>query len=638
MHSSINKQIRNTADIFRTLPRRFYVFGAFLFAVLMIAAVFWPRHVVFGYAGKTCFYQPTVVPGLLRSRSETYRLEADQRLTIAGVTVAALNMCVVPVKAPEKGTTTAALSLAGLSWLQKQYIISIPDVPKVSMGELGKKPLSVSRAATIPLVAADTIFTYKLQVGEKVAPCSVNDRQLVCDVPTLALQQGKDYTIELHRYFDKAKVATVAKQPIKTLTATTIIGSSITNGQVVYVKPKSIELIADKSLASGTMTLMRVDEGDKRTEIPTQTSYEGNKAIISWADDLVRQAKFELTVNKLAGADGSGLESAYVMAFETSGGPKVKSINIGTYKVPMGATATLTFDQPIMASQNPASSIAVTGGAVVTGKAGNQVFVSFAGVPRCGDVVVTVNDSLQSDQGIVGGSAWRYGTRTICQIQSTIGNSVKGRSLTAYLFGSGANTIVYTGAIHGNEVSTRSLMLRWVDELEASPRSVPADKTVVVIPVVNPDGYAAGTRTNANNIDLNRNFATSDWRSDITTTGNTPFPGGGGKAAMSEPESQALSRYITRLKPQLVLSYHSIGGLLAANQAGDSSTRAATYSRLSGYRNTTGISGAFEYDVSGTADDYYAEVLGVPSLLIELGSHTDPQFTKNRDAMWAMIK
>lgn len=633
----INKQTRTIAETFRNFPRRYYIFGASLFAMVLITGVFWPRQVTFSYAGKTCFYQPTVAPGLLRSQSDRFRLEADQRLSVAGVTVAALNMCIVPIKAPEKGTTAAALSLTGLAWLQKQYVITTPDPPGVSAYALGKKPLSVSQVATIPLATIDNVFTYKVQVNGKIATCPVDDQRLICDLPALSLRQGSEYTVELQRYFNDTKVAVVANQPIKTLTATTITSASITNGQIVYAKPKSIELTADKSLVSGAVIFERV-EGEKRTEIPTQTTYEGNKATISWTDDLPRQAKFELAVSKLAGADGSGLDDVYRVPFETSGGPKVKSISVGTYKVPMGTTATITFDQPIMASQDLTNVVTTTGGAIVTGKTGNQVLVSFANVPRCGDVTVAVGDSLQSDQGVSGGSAWRYSTRTICQVQSAIGSSVKGRSITAYSFGSGTNTIVYTGTIHGNEVSTRALMLRWIDELEMNPRSIPVDKTVVIIPVANPDGYAVGTRTNANNVDLNRNFATSDWRSDITTTDNTPFPGGGGKTALSEPESQALAGYVARLKPRLVLSYHSIGGLLVANQAGDSLTRASTYARLSGYSNTTGVSNTFDYSVSGTADDYYGEVLGVSSVLIELGSHTDPQFARNRDAMWAMIK
>jgi hypothetical protein len=78
--------------------------------------------------------------------------------------------------------------------------------------------------------------------------------------------------------------------------------------------------------------------------------------------------------------------------------------------------------------------------------------------------------------------------------------------------------------------------------------------------------------------------------------------------------------------------------LVAANQAGNSIGLAAVYSQLSGYKNVTGQSDStFEYSVTGTADDWYAQAIGVPSLLVELGSHTSSQFERNQAAMWAMI-
>jgi g-D-glutamyl-meso-diaminopimelate peptidase len=169
-------------------------------------------------------------------------------------------------------------------------------------------------------------------------------------------------------------------------------------------------------------------------------------------------------------------------------------------------------------------------------------------------------------------------------------------------------------------------------------RNIPAGKTVVVVPQINPDGVVSGTRTNGRNIDLNRNFGTSDWQKDITDVNNRPFPGGGGDSPMSEPGTQAIAGLASRLRPAIILSYHSQGSVIAANQAGASNALANTYSQLSGYRNITGQSSTtFEYSISGTADDWYAERLGVASILIELGSHSNPQFSRNQKAMWAML-
>ena len=182
-------------------------------------------------------------------------------------------------------------------------------------------------------------------------------------------------------------------------------------------------------------------------------------------------------------------------------------------------------------------------------------------------------------------------------------------------------------------------MDNWIKELEANARALPVGRKIVVIPEVNPDGVAAGTRNNANNVDLNRNFDVSDWQSDITDTWGNPIPNGGGKAPMSEPETKALANFTTQLRPKITMSFHSIGGLVIANQAGNSSSLASRYASLTGYRNATGQSSTtFDYAISGTYDDWIAEKLGLPSVLVELGSHTYSQFPLNVGALWQMAR
>jgi hypothetical protein len=373
--------------------------------------------------------------------------------------------------------------------------------------------------------------------------------------------------------------------------------------------------------------------------VPVDVVIKDKKVTIAWKEELERQRTFRIMLTRIEAADGSTLAKPPSIEFRTSGGPKVVRVSVGTYKVPVGAVATISFDQPIAPNQDINRIITASGGARVAGYGDRSVTVSFAGVPKCSNVAIKITDDLKSAQGIVGGSAWQYNTRTICQSVFSIGTSSKGRAMYAYSFGSGTKTVVYTGAIHGDETSTRALMLRWIDALEASPGSIPGGKRVVVIPTINPDGYASGTRTNGRNVDLNRNFNTSDWQKDITTTSNQPFPGGGGASPLSEPESAALAGYIAGLRPALVVSYHSIGGMAFANGAGNSVTLAKRYAALSGYLYPSGgSSGTFEYAISGTADDYYAENLGVSSILIELGSHSYHQFDRNQSAMWAMLR
>ncbi|MFV0573905.1 MAG: murein tripeptide amidase MpaA [Vibrio sp.] len=83
-----------------------------------------------------------------------------------------------------------------------------------------------------------------------------------------------------------------------------------------------------------------------------------------------------------------------------------------------------------------------------------------------------------------------------------------------------------------------------------------------VILSMNPDGNQLGTRANANEVDLNRNFASENWQSGGTVyRWSTHEPErdvevGTGDAPNSEPETAALCQLIEQLQPAWVTSFH----------------------------------------------------------------------------------
>jgi protein MpaA len=132
----------------------------------------------------------------------------------------------------------------------------------------------------------------------------------------------------------------------------------------------------------------------------------------------------------------------------------------------------------------------------------------------------------------------------------TIGHSVQGRPIVLHQSGptSAALKVLVVGAIHGNETAGMRIAQRLI---AASPlRRV----DLLVIPTINPDGVAAGTRGNAHGVDLNRNYP-YNWR---------PLTGGeySGPHALSEPESQAAHHLILREKPDLTIWFHQPFGLI----------------------------------------------------------------------------
>jgi hypothetical protein len=635
----LKQKLRVLIDRLLSLPRKYTIpAGVFILGAILYSAFFIiEKPIVFSYAGQTCVNRLTLLPTIHTTVGDSgYGVEPARLVSIGSWPVAARSLCVTPTRAPQPGITKASLAPYGGLFARQTFAIQVA-APVVADTQILSKPIPVSRPLDIKLSSSDKIFSYVLEVADKQTTCSSKEAALSCDVAKLRLVQSQSYTAKLVRQFEGKDVATVATKDIQTLSATTLTDFSIKPGEVVYAKPTELAVTADKKLLHVESVLYR-REGEARIKIPTSTVITETGFTVKLSEELPRLMDYELVTEKLEAVDGSGLVQPHSLAFKTSGGPKVTGVNVNTTGVPMNSTVIISFDQPLSETQDVSKFVSLGGGATLIDKRGDQLRISVAGVPKCGDFTIKLTGDLQSRYDIAGQSTWNYAGRTICHTIGTIGTSSQGRPINAYYFGSGATTVLYTGAIHGSEVSTKLLMDRWIQELEAKARDIPAHISVVVVPTINPDGYARGNRTNARNVDLNRNFATSDWQKDITTVSNQPFPGGGGESAMSEPETQAIAGLAQRLHPKVVLSYHSIGGMVAANQAGNSGSLAATYAQASGYRNVTGQSDTtFEYAVTGTADDWYAQVIGVPSILVELGSHTSPQFDRNQAAMWAMI-
>ena len=127
-----------------------------------------------------------------------------------------------------------------------------------------------------------------------------------------------------------------------------------------------------------------------------------------------------------------------------------------------------------------------------------------------------------------------------------IGKSVQGRKIVAYHLGEPkrprVKTVVLLAAMHGNEAAPSQIL----DALVAGQPVVGLD--LWVVPTYNPDGVAAGTRKNANGVDLNRNFP-YDWKDLDGNYESGPKPA-------SEPETQAMMAFLDKVDPSAILSFH----------------------------------------------------------------------------------
>lgn len=132
---------------------------------------------------------------------------------------------------------------------------------------------------------------------------------------------------------------------------------------------------------------------------------------------------------------------------------------------------------------------------------------------------------------------------TVSEIR-VFGTSVKGRPLRAYRTGdpTSLRKVVLMSTMHGNEAGTAKILRNLVHG------SAVSGADVWIIPVLNRDGVARGTRKNARGVDLNRNFPTS-WQ---RQTG----PYNSGRRPASEPETRALMRFLNAVEPDYVISLH----------------------------------------------------------------------------------
>lgn len=161
---------------------------------------------------------------------------------------------------------------------------------------------------------------------------------------------------------------------------------------------------------------------------------------------------------------------------------------------------------------------------------------------------------------------------------------------------------VLFGAIHGDEPLGVFCLERLIEDLVEHP---PGRETWI-IPALNIDGLLAGTKNNARDVDLNRNFASANWSSE-----HKPgyFPG---ECAESEPESSALSKLIETSHATRLLALHS--PFRTVNWDGAAQELAKKMGELTGY----GASSDIGYPTPGSFGSKYGVDLKCEVITLEI--------------------
>jgi protein MpaA len=132
------------------------------------------------------------------------------------------------------------------------------------------------------------------------------------------------------------------------------------------------------------------------------------------------------------------------------------------------------------------------------------------------------------------------------------GRSAEGRPIAIHQYGDPARPgVLVFGCIHGDECAARHLEPRFVRS-GGCPDPL---ANLAIVRNLDPDGFAAGTRLNADGVDLNRNFPVG-WR----PIGRRGDPEYSGPRPLSEPESRLAARIVERLRPRLTIWFHQHTG------------------------------------------------------------------------------
>ena len=131
------------------------------------------------------------------------------------------------------------------------------------------------------------------------------------------------------------------------------------------------------------------------------------------------------------------------------------------------------------------------------------------------------------------------------------GKSVEGSEIESFRSELQGDKYLYLLAgTHGDEVEGVYVLQQLFDWLkdDHTIKELP----MIVVPILNPDGYRAQSRVNSQGVDLNRNYPTDDWSADYTQEKYNP-----GSGPLSEPENIYLDKLFRKFKPGFILSFHS---------------------------------------------------------------------------------
>jgi g-D-glutamyl-meso-diaminopimelate peptidase len=215
-----------------------------------------------------------------------------------------------------------------------------------------------------------------------------------------------------------------------------------------------------------------------------------------------------------------------------------------------------------------------------------------------------------------------------------IGTSVAGRPLQVIRFGTGPSNRMIVADIHGgNEWNTTALADQLIGHLKTHPELIPANDSLYILRSLNPDGLARDLgidgRVNDHGVDLNRNWD-AGWQKDWNRDGCWNYAKTtGGDFPNSEPETQALAKFVLSIPPvDALISYHSAAlGIFPGGLPPDDASKrfAQQIADVTTYPYPGTYTGCVY--AGGLVD--WMSLQGIPAADVELSTHSSTDFDMN---------
>ena len=230
----------------------------------------------------------------------------------------------------------------------------------------------------------------------------------------------------------------------------------------------------------------------------------------------------------------------------------------------------------------------------------------------------------------------------------SIGKTNEGRDIQVMRIGHGDSHAFISGLSHAREWLTGQVALETGRELVKNPELL-NKVTAWIMPVHNPDGYEKSrtedpsVRTNANGVDVNRNYG-AEWRLAGDSPQKTTDDKGGsdklgspsyrGKAALSEPESQAVDRFFDE-HPEVThwLDLHGYGKLMIMT---DKEVLAKNSQLISGLSSQLPDYKVMDLNAYGSATGtsiQFGKQRGIASVVLELETSFQPAGAKREEGV-----